>query len=146
LEIENVGVGEAFLFRSSLSGTKERNHSVLVRDQWVGANQNPFDPAHDGGAGADSKRETEDCQDRESGIADKHSHAEANILQKFVGPSPHPLVARDFFGLLDSAKLAQGRVARFLGRHSRGNVSFDQKIDMHLHLFRHLRIATALLK
>ena len=95
-----------------------------MRDQRVGANQNSFDPAHDGGAGADSKGETKDCEDRESGIADKHSQAEANILQKFVGPSPHPLVARDFFGLLDSAELSQGRVPSIGLRHSGGYVSF----------------------
>ena len=44
LEIEKIGIGKAFLIRSSLSGTKERDHSVLVRDQRVGPNQNSFDP------------------------------------------------------------------------------------------------------
>ena len=80
------------------------------------------------------------------GVAPKHSHAEANVLNKFVGPSPDPLFARDFFGLLDSAELAQRRVPRLVRRHSRGDVSFGQKIEMRLYFFRHLGVATVFAK
>ena len=56
LEIEKVGIREAFAFRTSLLGTKQRNHSVLVRDQRVGANQNLFDPTQHRGVRSDSER------------------------------------------------------------------------------------------
>ena len=80
------------------------------------------------------------------GVRRKHSHAEANILNKFVGPSPDPLFARDFFGLLDSAELSQRRVARLIRRHSRGDVSLGQKIEMRLHFLRHLGVTAIFAK
>src|SRR5882724_2261724 len=146
LEIEKIGIGKPFLFRSSLSGTKERDHSVLMRDQRVGANQNPLDPTEDRGVGSDPERETKNRENGKTRAAHEHARAEANVLQKFIRPRPDSLRARDFFRLLDTAELSQGGIARFVRRLSPGNVSFDQKIDMRLHLFRHLRVATALLK
>ena len=113
-----------------------------MRNQRIRANQNPFDPTEDRGVGSDPKRKAKNRENGKTRAAHEHARAEANVLQKFIRPGPYSLLARDFFGLLDSAELSQGRVPCFLGRHSSGNVSFDQKIDMRLHLFRHLRIAT----
>src|ERR1700693_1006320 len=101
-----------------------------MRDQRVGANQNYFDPAHGGGAGADSKRETEDCQDRESGVAEKHSRAKSDVLQEFVRPSPDSLFARDFFRLFDSSELPERCATGLLRRHPRSYISFGQQIDI----------------
>jgi len=65
---------------------------------------------------------------------------------KIRPPPPDPLFARDFFNLLDSAELSQRCVARFVGQHSRRNISLDQKIEMRLHFFRHLGVPFVFLK
>src|SRR5262249_16858522 len=70
----------------------------------------------------------------------KHSRAETNVLNKFVGPSPDALLARSFLDLFDAAKFAQGGVARVGRGHSGGNVPLSQKIDMLLNFFGHLSV------
>jgi hypothetical protein len=117
-----------------------------MSDKRIGANQNSFDPAKDGGTCPDAEGETQNCQNGEAPAASEHACAKSDILKKFVRPHAHALFARDFFGLLDSAELSQRRVARFMGQHSRRDVSFDQKIDMLLNFFRHLGVTAAFLK
>ena len=84
LEIEKIGIGETFLFRSSLSGTKERDHPLLMRDQRVGANQNSLDPTEDRGVGSDPERKTKDRENGEAGAAPEYAGTETKILQKIV--------------------------------------------------------------
>ena len=65
---------------------------------------------------------------------------------ELVRPIPDALFARDFFALLDAAKFPQGRVSSFGRRHTGGNVSLGQKIEMVLDFLRHLLIAPILAK
>ena len=88
--------------------------------------QNSFDPAKDGGAGADSQGQANDGKERKSGIAPQHSKTETNILTKLVRPDPNALLARPFLELLDSAEFTLGSSARFHGRHAGGDFAFHQ--------------------
>src|SRR5439155_301639 len=144
-KIEEVGIGNSASFPAA-DRAAERNHPVLMRDERIGADENSFDPTQGGRVRANAESQTKDCQNGKSRSAPKHSRAVANVLHKFIGPSPDALFARDFFGLLDSAKLPQSRIARFMGQHSGCDVSFGQKIDMRLYFFRHLGVTAVFAK
>src|SRR5204863_9829832 len=104
--IEEFGIRQSGISLLTARRRIQRKHAVLVRDQGVGANQNSFDPAQDRGVCADPEDETKNRQNRKSRSAPKHARAEANILKKFIRPSPEALLTRDFLDLLDSAEFA----------------------------------------
>jgi hypothetical protein len=97
---------------------------VLVRNQRVGANQNSFDPAKDGGICPDAERKTKDRENGEAGAAPEHAGTEAQILPKLLWPYPDTLRARDFLNLLDSTKFTKCCVARIFRRHACGDFAF----------------------
>src|SRR5205823_3234099 len=83
---------------SSLSGAKERDHPVLMRNQRIRANQNPFDPTEDRGVGSDPEHKAKNRENGKTRATHEHARAEANVLQKFICPGPYSLLARDSFG------------------------------------------------
>src|SRR5207244_1519702 len=91
--IEEFRIRESGISRRAARCRIEREHAVLVRDEWIWANQNSFDPTQHRGVGSDAEREAKYCQNRKARRPQKHSHAEANVLNKFIGPSPNTLLA-----------------------------------------------------
>jgi hypothetical protein len=85
-----------------------------MSNQRLGTNQNSFDPAENCGVCSDAERQAQDCGDRESRCAPKHSRAETHVLEKFVSPSPDALVAGGFLDLLDPAELSKRRISRVI--------------------------------
>src|SRR5207253_379054 len=111
-------------------GADEREHSLLVRDDGIRVKQDSLNPAQYGRVRADAERQAKNGEQREPRISKKHSAAKAQILQELIRPFPDPLFARDFLDLLDSAKLLERCISRFVRRHSSRDVSLNQKIDM----------------
>ena len=54
-QIDKVRIRQAVTFRCPACCPAQGEHSVLVRNQRVGANQNSFDPAKDGGIRSDAE-------------------------------------------------------------------------------------------
>src|SRR5205814_10124039 len=84
-EIAKVGIRKSAPFPAA-DRAAERNHPVLVCDERIGANENPFDPTEGRCVGADAEGQTKDCQNGKSWRSPEHSGAVANVLNKFVGP------------------------------------------------------------
>src|SRR5262249_28818557 len=82
-------------------------HTILVRDQWIGANQNSFDPTQNGCVGADAQRQAKDSQYGKAGTTPKHPKTEPKILEKRLHLARHS--AR-------SASIGFTRVARRAGK------------------------------
>src|SRR4030095_6014417 len=139
--IEEFGIREAGESILTARCRVQREHAVLVRDQGVWSNQNSFDPTQHRVVRSNTEREAEKRENRKPRCAQKHSRAEAHILNEFIRPSPDALVARCFLDLFDAAELTQRGVSRFGRRHTSRDVSFRYKIDMPLNFFRHFGVA-----
>ena len=83
-QIDKVRIRQSVAFRLAACCPAQGEHSVLVRNQRVGANQNSFDPAKDGGICPDAERKTKDRENGEAGAAPEHAGTETKILQKIV--------------------------------------------------------------
>ena len=68
--------------RHAAGRADKRKHAVLMRYQWIGADQNAFDPTEHCRVRANAERQAKYCQDGKTGTAPKHSKAEAQVLKK----------------------------------------------------------------
>ena len=71
-------------FRLAACCPAKGEHSVLVRNHRVRANQNSFDPAKDCCISADAERKTKDRENGKAGAAPEHAGTETKILEKIV--------------------------------------------------------------
>ena len=115
---------------------------MLGRGIWP--NEYSFDPAQDGRIRADAEGEAKNGEGSKARIPKQHARTEAQILDKFVAPSPDTLLTCQFLDLLDSAKFAQRCMVGVVRRHTIGNVSLGQSVDVLPQLFRHFRFLAAL--
>src|SRR5437667_7585675 len=145
LKIDKIGIGKSAPFRAA-GRASQREHSPLMRDERVGANQNSLDPTEHRRVGADAERQTKNCKNGKSRATPKHSRAEPQVLPKLVRPHPDSLFACNLLDLFDAAELSHRGGARRFGRHAGGDVPFGQTIKMLLYLLRHVCIAALLLK
>src|SRR5207247_9178713 len=58
-EIEEVGIRKSGETLSAAGRAVEREHPILVSDERIGADENPFDPTYGGGVGADAEGDSE---------------------------------------------------------------------------------------
>src|SRR5205823_3774287 len=66
-----------------------REEPVLVRDEREWTQEDPLDPAEDGGVGADAERQAQDRQERKSRAPPKHAEAVPKILNHGVMTLPN---------------------------------------------------------
>jgi hypothetical protein len=53
-----------------------------MRNEWVRANEDPFNPTKNRSICADPESQAEDCENRKARTAPEHPEAEAKILKK----------------------------------------------------------------
>ena len=68
--------------RHAAGRADKRKHAGLMRYQWIGADQNAFDPTEHGRVRANAKCQTKNRQNGKTGTTPKHSEAETQVLKK----------------------------------------------------------------
>ena len=99
-------------------------------DGRIGAEEDAFKPAEDGGVGADAEDEAEDGEGGESGIAEELAKAEAQILGEIFGGVEAMGFDTVFFDLSDAADGAEGLGAGLFGGHAGGEVGGDLLVEV----------------
>ena len=103
-EVLEIGPGQRRSPGFVARGAADRDQALLVRDRGIGAEQDAFDPAEDGGVGADAQRQAQNRQQRKSRAAAEQAETEANILQEIFDRMHLTRVAAFLLGLLDAAQ------------------------------------------
>src|SRR5205807_2152886 len=93
LEIRPRNVGALRGFRR---GASDDEDAVLVLDERIRAQHDAFDPAEDRGIRADTERETENGDGRESRVPSQQPETKADVLQHLIEPYLDPNRARVF--------------------------------------------------
>ncbi len=85
-QVEKVGPGKRGCAGFAASGSSQRHESFLVHDRRIGAEEDAFDPAEDGGVGANAQREAKNGEDGKARTAPKHAEADAQVHGEMFEP------------------------------------------------------------
>jgi hypothetical protein len=99
-----------------------------------GTKQNPFNPAKNGGIGADSEREAKNRQKGKAGIAAQYAESKAQILERIFDEIDAARFAAFLFDLFHSAQRPQRGVAGLFHAHSTAHVLLNLLLKMELQL------------
>src|SRR5262249_48780241 len=115
-QVDEVGPRETVAAGVSADLSDENEHPILAGDQGIGAQEDPFDPARDGGIGSDPEREAEDREQRESRVPSKHAETEADVLRELLEPETPSHLSGDLLDQRDVAELPAGILPGVRGR------------------------------
>ena len=88
-QVEPVGPRHVLIDRCTALRCRDRVQPVLVGDQRIRTQENPLNPAQDGGVCAHAEREAQDREQREPGTSPQHAKPVSEIPPEVVYPAKH---------------------------------------------------------
>jgi hypothetical protein len=141
LHVEPVRPRHAGVVRAPATRGGDRIQPILTDDERVGTQQDAFDPAEDRRVRADSEREAQNRQQRESRVAQEQAGGVRRVAAEIVEPAKHVHVKGAFPDEGAIAEPSQRGPAGLVWRHAVADVSVGKRVEMEPALFLEIVVA-----